>query len=533
MVVDEYYEDIQNLFEIKQASAVSVTSGETTSGIDFSLDLAGAISGHFFEADGSTPITGEGTEATVLAFDAETGYPELAFSTFNATDGSYEIRPMRSGEFHLLGFVDSGDDVTYLPQFFDGAASLETATRVAVTAPDVTTDIDFDMIRAGSVEGLVNLSPGFPVGEDSLEATLVVAFEANSGELAGVAETSFAGGYRFPVLAPGQYKVAASALADGYAGTYHGGANSFDAVSAEDIVEVSSDATTRADIDLATGEGTISGTVTDPNGQPLNGVLVLAYDQTGHVVSAGLSGFDIVTELPLSPGEYHIQGLVAGSYFVRTFSLFQILNLVEELTLDLGDDPIGGLFGLLSSDLFASLDIELFADAWYENEPVEAEVDTFSLVFGLFAGGGGDIPLVIPFFDTVPPGAQAVSVESPGETTGIDFMLEFLGVTDVAEAPDLESVPSDFHLFQNYPNPFNPSTVINYSVPQTAEVKLRIYNLLGQRIRTLFDGLKQAGVYTTQWDGRDDTGQQVAAGIYFLRLESEHLTLSRKMLLVR
>ncbi len=133
----------------------------------------------------------------------------------------------------------------------------------------------------------------------------------------------------------------------------------------------------------------------------------------------------------------------------------------------------------------------------------------------------------------MPPGAQAVSVESPGETTGIDFMLEFLGVTDVAEAPDLESVPSDFHLFQNYPNPFNPSTVINYSVPQTAEVKLRIYNLLGQRIRTLFDGLKQAGVYTTQWDGRDDTGQQVAAGIYFLRLESEHLTLSRKMLLVR
>lgn len=79
----------------------------------------------------------------------------------------------------------------------------------------------------------------------------------------------------------------------------------------------------------------------------------------------------------------------------------------------------------------------------------------------------------------------------------------------------------------------NPSTVINYEVPGTSFVSLRIYNLLGQRMRTLFEGVRAAGSYSIQWDGLNDSGEQVAAGLYFLRMTTDNLVLSRKMLLVK
>jgi hypothetical protein len=137
---------------------------------------------------------------------------------------------------------------------------------------------------------------------------------------------------------------------------------------------------------------------------------------------------------------------------------------------------------------------------------------------------------LIPFFHIIPDGAQVVAASS----TGINFALPSLQdvLTDVSENPG-NIIPTAFELAQNYPNPFNPSTVIRYSVANPAEVKLAVFNLLGQRIRLLFEGRREAGTFSIQWDGRNDKGEQVAAGIYFLRLDSERATLSRKMLLVR
>ena len=94
------------------------------------------------------------------------------------------------------------------------------------------------------------------------------------------------------------------------------------------------------------------------------------------------------------------------------------------------------------------------------------------------------------------------------------------------------ALPTDFALGQNYPNPFNPSTVIPYQLPVSAHVRLEVFNLLGQRLATLVDGMRSAGTHTAQWDATDAAGRAVGAGVYIYRLSSDDQTESRRMVLV-
>ncbi len=97
-----------------------------------------------------------------------------------------------------------------------------------------------------------------------------------------------------------------------------------------------------------------------------------------------------------------------------------------------------------------------------------------------------------------------------------------------------DEVPVRFALAQNYPNPFNPETAISYQLPAQSDVRLDIYNSLGQKVRTLEDRPKAAGRYILKWDGRDDAGQPVASGVYLYRLQAgKQFARSRKMLLLR
>jgi len=99
--------------------------------------------------------------------------------------------------------------------------------------------------------------------------------------------------------------------------------------------------------------------------------------------------------------------------------------------------------------------------------------------------------------------------------------------------PKESTAPANCSLFQNYPNPGNPSTTITFTLPRTTHVTLEIYNLLGQRVRTLVDGAIDAGSHTVVWDGRDEFGKIVPTGIYLYRLQSADFVRVRKLVLVR
>ena len=97
-----------------------------------------------------------------------------------------------------------------------------------------------------------------------------------------------------------------------------------------------------------------------------------------------------------------------------------------------------------------------------------------------------------------------------------------------------ETIPDEFALNQNYPNPFNPSTQISFDVPQGGEhIMLNIYNILGQNVSTLVNGVMNPGTYTMEWNATDETGNPVASGIYFYELRSSSFTARKKMLLIR
>lgn len=94
-------------------------------------------------------------------------------------------------------------------------------------------------------------------------------------------------------------------------------------------------------------------------------------------------------------------------------------------------------------------------------------------------------------------------------------------------------VPASFELMQNHPNPFNPSTSITYKLSEPQDIKIQIYAVTGQLVRTLVDGPQKAGTHEAVWNGRNDSGAPVATGTYFYQLWARNKKASKKMLLLK
>jgi len=106
---------------------------------------------------------------------------------------------------------------------------------------------------------------------------------------------------------------------------------------------------------------------------------------------------------------------------------------------------------------------------------------------------------------------------------------EYVGI-DEGQDP---GVPMSYKLSQNYPNPFNPSTTINFVVPTNQHVNLTVYNILGKKVKTLLNKELGSGAQTACWNGRNESGNRVASGIYLYRLETDNFVKVRKMILMK
>jgi hypothetical protein len=98
------------------------------------------------------------------------------------------------------------------------------------------------------------------------------------------------------------------------------------------------------------------------------------------------------------------------------------------------------------------------------------------------------------------------------------------------------AVAKKFELYQNYPNPFNPITTIKYDLPEHTRVVLKIYNALGQEVKTLLNEFQTPGIKSVAWNGTDDAGQSVSSGVYFYRIQTDDSAIgsqSKKMLLLK
>ncbi len=111
------------------------------------------------------------------------------------------------------------------------------------------------------------------------------------------------------------------------------------------------------------------------------------------------------------------------------------------------------------------------------------------------------------------------------------YLIEHDATTGIAFREP--QTPESFSLHQNYPNPFNPGTSIVYELSAAGDVKLVIYNILGQEVRTLFSGHKSMGSHEALWNGKDHAGKSMTSGVYYYTLESSGFKETRKMLLLK
>ena len=105
-------------------------------------------------------------------------------------------------------------------------------------------------------------------------------------------------------------------------------------------------------------------------------------------------------------------------------------------------------------------------------------------------------------------------------------------LTDVKQLPNA-GIPLTFGLEQNYPNPFNPSTTINFALPKSADVSLKVYDVLGREVWTLVSERLNAGYQQVVWDGRSALGAQVASGMYIYRITAGEFTSTKKMMMLK
>jgi hypothetical protein len=118
-----------------------------------------------------------------------------------------------------------------------------------------------------------------------------------------------------------------------------------------------------------------------------------------------------------------------------------------------------------------------------------------------------------------------------------DFSIQKMDVVEVTTDVPYNfahvEMPNEFHLSQNYPNPFNPTTTVKYSIPTSNHVQISIYNVNGQKIRTLYEGMREAGNYDIQWNAQDDLGQFVTSGVYFVTLKCGDFVTAKRITLLK
>jgi hypothetical protein len=117
----------------------------------------------------------------------------------------------------------------------------------------------------------------------------------------------------------------------------------------------------------------------------------------------------------------------------------------------------------------------------------------------------------------------------PVVQTGSITVGDGVGIDDLTESP----VPDKYRLSQNFPNPFNPDTRMEFQIPEPGHVSLEIYNIIGQKVKTLVSEYKSPGYYQVSWNGTNDYNQVVPSGIYFYRLDTGAYSETRKMVMLK
>lgn len=302
-------------------------------------------------------------------------------------------------------------------------------------------------------------------------------------------------------------------------------------------------------VSLATTAGTLLGLVSDNGDGTYTQLLQSSTTPGTAVITATVNGIEMNQEpqvvfIPLVGVAVRIEPSDTTVAVGETFTIDVVIDNVQNL-------------GSFQFDIKYMSSIVHADSGWLGNflgstgrnvAPVGPVIDNASdtgkVTFGGFSFGAPNGPdasgvLATVQFTVQDTGSTALNLMKV-QVTDIDGQVQKLGtigdgmvnaiITSVND-PYAKPIPVEFSISQNYPNPFNPATTIRFQLAKPEWVSMKIFNLLGQEIRTLVDQNMEAGYFTVNWDGKDNFGKEVPSGIYFYQIQAGSSVQVKRMIL--
>ena len=428
----EYYDNVNPSHE---ATLIHVAGDEGGSGIDFGLNEGGSISGHIYQSDGVTPISG----ARVFVRPSKHGFDEGFYATTDST-GYYWVDGLSLGNYKVT--VEASGYA--MLRYYGGVYGWNNATDVKVNPPDTTPNIDVSLDLAGCISGFVYESDGVtPIPDVSLIAdTITGNFEGIGGR------SNDDGHYIIEELPPGNYLVRTEHMPKWYAGEFYD--SKYVWQSADEVAVTAGDDTSNINFTLDEG-GSITGHIFDEEtGEPTSGIQLGASTPDGDVVTpAPTTSADGSYEFVLRPGSYLIKAGIGfahahgyryvpewygNSYDIHTATLVNVTLHNETAGIDIFLAKAGSISGHVYEEdgttPVAGASVYTFPTTGdHPGAGANTGPDGSYTIEGLPSGNykvQATVSDHVPqYYDNTPDEASAteVTVNAPSDTPGIDFAL--------------------------------------------------------------------------------------------------------------
>jgi len=512
------------------------------------VTIQGDVSDHQIEMQKKIHITGsiankEGYDfITVSAFSVDSGRPFMTSVWFG---DEYDIT-VAPGEYvvKLTAFF-MVDTVSYIyGVYYDGVQSRDDATVVNANddAPGISFTLPDPVVHPFTVSGTVSdQNDGSAIsGADvniistNLMSNLFQTYAATTDDKGAYSITGYT------MLA--EDSLVAFVWADGYFAEFYEDEATF--LTADHVVYHPNETVTvnfeLNAIDTSAGFG-ISGTVTDTSGNIIGFGQVTAYttdtnvgqtsvqiDENGHYEFPGIFATGSTVLLQCWVGYEYLPQIYDGAEKWEDATPIEIgIDNVTDADFALTPVPtrrpiIGSIIGSVRPGTLGKTNVEdVFAgsmvyvkqqtsDVWQEVDYVD-ENGSFKL--GVEGKGIYDLLLTSPGRDD-----QLTTIEVKDNLV-VNTEIT-MGVTDIGDVNDAKVINSH-KLYAAYPNPFNPTTTIQVELAKTVNASLIVYNVTGQKVKTLHRGLLQGGLSKFVWNGKDQSGSVVASGMYFVQLNTQ------------
>ncbi len=227
--------------------------------------------------------------------------------------------------------------------------------------------------------------------------------------------------------------------------------------------------------------------------------------------------------------EIIVQNNIAYVSFVNYWTVNQIY-LSDIFIFDITDIENWILLNTITSDVTRSNSIEVVGDYLYSvSKELEAQIYMYQL------DGLGGFSLLASYTSDICTQSQVTDFDVFNGKLYLcqEYVLSCFDILYYTENDSFEIAPSNEISAYNYPNPFNPETTISYELTNKGNVSVDIYNLKGQKVKTLFSESQEAGKHSLVWRGDNDAGKQVSSGTYLYRVKSSNDEIVKKMLMLK